>query len=69
MTTTNWGSLGEALAKQTRADRRERIAIAAMQGMLAAEPQDDEPYDNALLAQHAVSLADALIAELDKDQK
>jgi len=67
MTTTNWGSLGEALAKQTRADRRERIAIAAMQGMLAAD--DGTPFLYEELAQDAVKLADALMAELDKGKK
>lgn len=48
--------------------RRERIATAAMQGLLAGEPHDDAtPF--AQLAQDAVEMADALITELDKENE
>jgi len=45
-------------------DRRERIATAAMRGMLA-NPNVDPWRDK--VAVDAVILADALIAELDKE--
>lgn len=45
-------------------ERRERIATAAMQGMLA-NPNVDPWHDK--VAVDAVILADALIAELDKE--
>lgn len=45
-------------------DRRERIATAAMRGMLA-NPNVDPWHDK--VAVDAVILADALIAELDKE--
>lgn len=44
--------------------RRERIATAAMQGML----QQFSHMPNETLARQAVALADALIAELDKEK-
>ena len=60
-----------------RPSRRERIATAALQGLLAstAEGHNDrlEPYALALLPKSAASLAaqhaDALIAELDKEEE
>lgn len=48
-----------------QADRRERIATAALQGLLAYLGNPDGIYE--LLASHAVAYADALIAELDKE--
>lgn len=55
--------------KQQEADekvRRERIAVAAMQGLLAARPpgRDLDPY---FIARDAIEFADSLIEELDKD--
>jgi hypothetical protein len=52
-------------------ERRERIATAALQGLLAAptsERAKDIPYAElpALYAQATIEAADALIAELDK---
>lgn len=47
-------------------DRRERIATAALQGMLADPDREGTPNDYAYAA---VLCADALIAELDKDIK
>ena len=45
--------------------RRERIAIAAMQGMLAAESGDThDAFED--MAMYAVNMADALIAKLDE---
>ncbi len=47
------------------AERRERIAIAAMQGMLAAESGNtDVSFRD--MAMYAVNMADALIEELDE---
>lgn len=46
-------------------DRRERIATAAMQGLLAA----DRPGRFCDFAEDAVAFADALIAELDKPKE
>jgi len=54
----------EADARQWRRDRRERIATAAMQGLLGNPQQDTFPPDTALIA---IRYADALIAELDKE--
>jgi hypothetical protein len=58
----------ERLAAQAAAyrDRRERIATAALAGMLA-NPNVDPWRDK--VAVDAVALADALIAELDKEVK
>lgn len=47
-------------------DRRERIAIAALQGLLAADPALDLPYEQS--AMMAVRQADALIVQLDEGQ-
>jgi len=44
------------------ADRKERIATAALQGMLASDTRDDEDG----FAECAVGLADALISKLDE---
>ena len=50
-------------------DRRERIATAAMQGLLAHYGETSQ-YDNAAdCSAAAVAYADALIAELDKEVK
>ena len=46
-------------------ERRERIATAALQGLLAA----DFDYSTSALAERAVRYADALISELDKPVK
>ena len=53
-----------AAAAAAHRDRRERIATAAMRGMLA-NPNVDPWRDK--VAVDAVILADALIAELDKE--
>lgn len=45
-------------------ERRERIATAALAGLLANASTDDFTYE--MIAEHTVSCADALIAELDK---
>ena len=47
-----------------KAARRERIATAALQGLLANPSQDTFPPDTARIA---IKYADALIAELDKE--
>lgn len=46
--------------------RRERIAMAALQGILAGPP-NDVPYHPELAVVHALRHADALIAALDKE--
>lgn len=51
--------------KQQNRDRRERIATAAMQGMLASGSKLNERCD--ILAINAIDYADALIAGLDKE--
>lgn len=48
-------------------DRRERIATAAMQGLMAKPLPSDTT--NLQIAAFAVIAADALIAELDKEVK
>jgi hypothetical protein len=55
-----------AAAAAAHRDRRERIATAAMAGLLA-NPDVDPWRDK--VAVGAVILADALIAELDKEVK
>lgn len=45
--------------------RRERIATAALQGLLSSWPSDTS-LETEHTAIHAVEFADALIAELDK---
>lgn len=55
-----WRYVGEPATS-----RRERIATAALQG-LASDPDLVDPER---VAELAVRLADALIAELDKEQK
>ena len=47
-------------------DRRERIATAALQGLMADSSRRVTPNDYAKVA---VRFADALIAELDKEVK
>ena len=54
----------QQMQKVARRDRRERIASAAMRGMLA-NPNVDPWRDK--VAVDAAILADALIAELDKE--
>jgi hypothetical protein len=54
-----------AAAAAAHRDRRERIATAAMQGLLA-KPLSRDTTDLQIAA-FAVILADALIAELDKE--
>ena len=56
------------LAAQAAAyrDRRERIATAALQGLLA-DPTCGADYER--LARQAIFAADALIAELNKEVK
>ena len=48
-------------------DRRERIATAALQGLMADESHGDTTFPR--LAKIAVKAADALIAELDKPKE
>lgn len=60
-------------AKQAAKDRLERIATAAMQGMLAHpkryKPRPNDPSNwHEAIAKEAAELARALIAELDKDE-
>lgn len=64
MIPNTWPSV-ERMEQEAKAARRERIATAAMQGLLTSETTDD-CYVEGELVKHAVSLADALIAELDK---
>lgn len=59
MTSLRWPVEGDDKA------RRERIATAALAGLVQAIPH----APNEVLAQQAVGLADALIAELDKGAK
>lgn len=69
MSIFNWPNLAPDLSKMREAchrDRRERIATAAMRGMLA-NPNVDPWRDK--VAVDAVILADALIAELDKPKE
>lgn len=54
----------EACVVDKRKDRRERIATAAMQGLLAAFP--NQAISPSVTAVNALVLADALIKELDK---
>jgi len=64
----NLTDLKEMLAAEVRQrnrDRRERIATAALQGMLARADAARERCD--ILAVNAIDYADALIAELDKE--
>lgn len=70
MSIFNWPDLAPDLSKMREAyhrDRRERIATAALQGMLA-DPTIKIPKASDCAA-WAVELADALIAELDKEVK
>ena len=55
-----------AAAAAAHRDRRERIATAALQGLLA-DPDGHATVNGYVVA--AVALADALIAELDKEVK
>ena len=54
----------EADARQWRRDRRERIATAALQGMLSDPGASGTATE---YAEYATQYADALIAELDKE--
>ena len=45
--------------------KRERIATAALQGLLSGPLPDKSTYEQ--VTQHAVYCADALIAELDRE--
>ena len=47
---------------------RTKISAMAMQGILAAESEDYCYGDHVTIARHAVKHADALIAELNKEQ-
>lgn len=60
------------LADMARKDRRERIAIRCLQGLLAGQ-YGGEDWEGTMclppvnkLAESAVQIADALMAELDK---
>lgn len=66
MTSIRWGLPPES--PDTKKARRERVAVAAMQGLLAASTGPDGcAYDVALVVENAVELADALLAELDRE--
>lgn len=54
------------LEKAALRDRRERIATAALQGLLAC-PNNEGKFE--AYAKDAVAQADALIAELDKPKE
>ncbi len=57
-----------AEVRQRNRDRRERIATAALQGMLASVEGGLPPKDwTDIYAHRAVAYADALIEELDKE--
>ena len=58
MNGTDTGQTGQA-------ERRERIATVALQGLADKVPFSPGPEDYQRLAKRAVALADALIAELD----
>jgi len=62
---TDWHELNRELSA-LKYDRRERIAMAAMQGLLSDPECGLEPE---LLAKEAVHYADALIAKLEKEKK
>lgn len=57
----------DELRKLAYPSRREHIAVAAMQGLLAANSGFAEEMFYARLATFSVRIADALIAELDKE--
>jgi hypothetical protein len=57
----------QAEAEIRHRDRRERIATAALQGLMADESHGDTTFPR--LAKIAVKAADALIAELDKPKE
>lgn len=61
-----WHAAAEADARQWKADRRERIATAALNGLMANAVVAHTPD---VFAHAAVVMADALIAELDKEDK
>lgn len=54
-------------AEQARRERRERIATAALQGLMADQSHNDTTYS--CLARIAVKAANALITELDKPEE
>lgn len=60
-------TLMAGLAAQLRAERRERIATAALQGLLTFAGNGKPNENSYLFATHAIAYADALIAELDKE--
>lgn len=61
MSSLRWETHGDEWKKA----RRERIAITVLQGFVTSGA-GDEPSFHADLAKDVVSLADALITELDK---
>jgi hypothetical protein len=52
-------------AARARAERRDRFAMAALQGQLAREAGSHDTSGVKSLAEYAVRMADALIAALD----
>lgn len=54
--------------RKAKEERFERIAVAAMQGLLAADVDCDPDYDYSDIAEWSVRQARALIAELDKER-
>ena len=56
---------GACAAERRKRDRRERIATAALKGLLAGRAQPTTALTSEFI-RAALELADALIAELDK---
>jgi hypothetical protein len=56
--------LRQRMEQEAKATRRERIATAAMQSVVQLMPS----ASNEVIARQAAGLADALIAELDRDR-
>lgn len=69
MTSIRWPNEGQNWTDFNEKSRRERIATAAMIGLLGIEAQDREPFLYEDLARDAVSMADALIKVLDEPKE
>jgi hypothetical protein len=61
-----WIAMEKAQNQALHRDRRERIATAALAGMMANKSYNDATYSG--FVRSAVIAADALIAELDKKE-
>ncbi|MGU5678150.1 hypothetical protein [Aeromonas allosaccharophila] len=61
----HWSSAGmENVGVMAGLTKREMMAMAAMQGLLSKHGDDD--YDSSSIARYAAGHADALLAELEK---